>query len=226
MTRIAGFAHAAPVPYTDRMTVSIDLDKLRGTPVAQDPFDHLVVPGFVSGAAFDAVERDYPKIDRPGSLPLTGLDYGPAFRDFVDAIQGPEMTALMEEKFGIALQGRPTMVTVRARCRPKDGQIHTDSKGKLITVLIYMNGDWDSEGGRLRLLRKPDDLEDYAVEVPPERGTMIAFRNGETAWHGHRSFDGPRRAIQLNWVVDDSYLKREQRRHGLSAFLKKFKLAS
>ncbi len=204
----------------------LDLEKLKATPVSQAPFDHMIIPGFLKPEALDAIERDYPQIDRPGSLPLGSLTYGGAFEAMIDAIQGPEMTALMAEKFGVDLADRPTMVTVRARCRPKDGQIHTDSDGKLVTVLIYMNGGWEADGGRLRLLNGPESLDNYAAEVPPDKGTMLAFRCTPDAWHGHKSFEGPRRAIQLNWVVSDRYLTRERIRHKVSAFLKKFKLAS
>ena len=44
----------------------------------------------------------------------------------------------IEEKFDIDLTDRPTMYTVRGYVRSRDGEIHTDSKTKLITVLLYM----------------------------------------------------------------------------------------
>jgi SM-20-related protein len=53
-----------------------------------------------------------------------------------------------------------------ARCGTRDGNIHTDAANKIITVLIYMNPTWEQSGGRLRLLRSPDDIEDVLVEVP------------------------------------------------------------
>lgn len=203
----------------------IDIDRLRETPLNQDPFDHIIVPGFIRQEALESVHKDYPDVGKPGSFPVSSVASGPAFEEVLREIQSPEMTAAIEEKFGIDLKGRPTMVTVRDRCRARDGQIHIDSKGKLITVLIYMNPPWEESGGRLRLLRSSDNLEDYAAEVPPNEGTLLAFRCTPDAWHGHKPFEGRRRAIQLNWVVDESYLKREQRRHRLSAFLKKFKAA-
>ena len=61
----------------------------------------------------------------------------------------------------------------------RDGQIHTDSRTKLITVLIYMNNAWEAKTGRLRLLRGPDNLEDVIAEVPPDEGTMLIFKNGK-----------------------------------------------
>jgi SM-20-related protein len=203
----------------------IDIDRLRETPLNQDPFDHIIVPGFIRQEALESVHKDYPDVGKPGSFPVASVKSGPAFEQILREIQSPEMTAAIEEKFDIDLKGRPTMVTVRDRCRARDGQIHIDSKGKLITVLIYMNPPWEESGGRLRLLRSADNLDDYVAEVPPNEGTLLAFRCTPDAWHGHKPFEGRRRAIQLNWVVDESYLKREQRRHRLSAFLKKFKAA-
>ncbi len=201
----------------------IDIDAFRATPIATDPFDHAIVPGFVRREALEQLHADYPDVGRPGSFPVGTVTYGASFARVLEEIQSDAMATAIEEKFGLALRGRPTMVTVRDRCRARDGQIHTDSKGKLITVLIYMNPPWEAAGGRLRLLRGPNDIEDYAVEVPPDAGTMLVFRCTPDAWHGHKPFEGRRRAIQLNWVRDESYLKREQRRHRVSAFFKRLK---
>ena len=204
-----------------RMTQTVDLDALRATPVTQEPFPYLVVPHFVRSDMADKIEADYPDVQVPGSLPLPSLTYGPVFNQFMQDIRGPEMTAIIADKFKMDLTGRPTTVTVRGQCRASDGQIHTDSVTKLITVLIYMNGKWEQPGGRLRLLRSPNNLDDAFDEVPPVQGTLLAFRNQPNAWHGHESFSGPRRAIQLNWVANQGVVWREQMRHRLSAFLKK-----
>jgi Rps23 Pro-64 3,4-dihydroxylase Tpa1-like proline 4-hydroxylase len=112
------------------------------------------------------------------------------------------------------------MVTLRGQSRAKDGRIHSDSKSKILTALIYLNEDWQADSGRLRLLRSPDDMEDYAVEVAPDRGTLLAFRCSDHAYHGYPAFVGERRSIQLNWVLDDGVKKRELSRHGFSAKLK------
>ncbi len=200
---------------------AIDLDALRSTPPATDPFDHLVVPGFVRGEVLASVSRDFPAIDRPGSFPVRSLAYGPAFAALLAELRSPALAGVMTEKFDIDLAHRPTMITVRGRVRLRDGGIHTDAKGKLITALIYLNDGWDAPGGCLRLLARPDDLASYTVEVPPEAGTLLAFRCTERAWHGHEPVEGVRRSIQLNWVRDKAYLRREETRHRLSALFKR-----
>lgn len=204
----------------------IDHEKLRAASVVAEPFQHLVAPGLVSGEALQTVLRNFPNMERPGSVPLTALEYGPAFGELVEDLRGPEVTEMLSEKFKTDLRKRPTMVTVRGKCRARDGKIHTDSKDKIVTVLLYLNPSWEKEGGRLRLLRQPDDIEDYVAEVPPDEGTMLAFKCSETAWHGHKPFEGERRAIQLNWVTEERYVRREQRRHKFSSFFKRIGLAT
>ena len=200
---------------------SIDLDALRAVPVAEHPFPFAIVPHFVRAAAHDAIRDDFPEIKHPGSFPLSTLRYGPAFRRFVEELQSPEITACVSAKLGMDLSNRPTMVTVRGQSRVADGKIHTDSRTKLVTALIYMNEEWESPRGRLRLVRAPDRLDDVIAEVPPERGTLLLFKNTPNAWHGFEPFSGPRRVIQLNWVTDASVVRREQSRHRMSAFFKR-----
>lgn len=208
---------AETVPTSPRL----DMARFEATALQRAPFDFLIVPGFLKREVLPAIERDFPEITSGGSFPATSLNCGPAFKELLEELRGPAVTAAFEAKFGIDLSGRPTMITLRGQSRAKDGAIHTDSRSKLVTALIYLNSDWESDGGRLRMLNGPDDLEDYATEVPPEAGTLVAFRCSPEAWHGHKPFIGQRRSIQLNWLTDESVLKRELKRHAFSALTKK-----
>jgi SM-20-related protein len=201
----------------------IDLDAFNAAPLTREPFPYLMVPRFVRPEAMPAINNDYPLISHPGSFPLPTLQYGPSFATFMAAIQGPEFTRAVEQKLGVSLTGRPTMVTARGQSAARDGQIHTDSRTKLITVLIYMNNAWEAKTGRLRLLRSPGNLEDVIAEVPPDEGTLLIFQNAPNAWHGFHPFEGPRRVIQLNWVTDMGVVRREQFRHKVSAFFKRLR---
>jgi SM-20-related protein len=201
----------------------IDLEAFDAATVAGEPFPFALVPHFVKPEAMAAINADYPLVTHPGSFPLPTLKYGPAFAALIQAIQGPEFTRAVEKKLGMDLGGRPTMVTARGVSAARDGQIHTDSRTKLVTVLIYMNNAWEAKTGRLRLLRRPDDLDDVIAEVPPDEGTLLIFRNDPNAWHGFHPFEGPRRVIQLNWVTDMGVVRREQFRHRVSAFFKRVK---
>jgi hypothetical protein len=113
------------------------------------------------------------------------------------------------------------MITVRGRCRASDGQIHTDSTSKVVTCLLYLNDPWGEAGGRLRLLRDPGNIDSTIAEVPPNGGTLVAFRRTDNSWHGHKPFEGERRYVMFNWVVSQAALDRELGRHKLSAKLKR-----
>ena len=202
----------------------LDLDRLRAAPLNRDPFDFIVVDEFLRADALSSVIADFPEIRRHGSFPVESLDYGPGFALLVAALTGSAIREAIEEKFGIDLSGRPTLLTLRGKSDEKDGRIHTDSKTKIITLLLYMNPVWDRAGGRMRLLRGPADLEDYAEEVAPIAGNMVAFRRSERSFHGHRPHVGERRSLQLNWVMDEAVVRRELSRHRWSARLKALNL--
>ncbi len=199
----------------------LDMEALRAAPLQYDPFDYVLAPGFVRADALADVNRDFPAVPGPGSYPPARLNIHGQFAALLRELDGPEFQAAISEKFGIKLTDYPTMFTVRGFCRASDGKIHNDSETKIITVLLYLNPPWEAEGGRLRLLRGPQDLNDMVAEVPPNGGSLLVFRRSENSWHGHEPFEGQRRAIQMNWVRDERVVLREQWRHRLSAAAKR-----
>ena len=205
------------------MLSMLDLERFRNTPLTSEPFQFLIVPEFVRAEARLAIDKDYPEVARPGSFPLREVTYGPGFATLIEQLRSDEFRQAFEEKFNVDLANRPDMITVRGRCSEKDGKIHTDSETKIITILIYMNPAWEPSGGRLRLLRSANNLDDVILEVPPTEGTLLAFRRSNNSWHGHKPFSGSRRVIQFNWVTSEAVVRREQNRHRLSAWMKKLR---
>lgn len=202
----------------------LDLTALRAAPMATDPFSHVVVPHFVPPIQLGQVIQDLPAIEQRGSFPPSSLKLGPAAKALVAELEGPGLRDAIAHLFGLDLSNCPTMLTLRGRTDERDGKIHTDSTAKRVTVLLYLNpatADWASHQGCLRLLRGPNDLEDYAVEVPPVDGTLLVFPNGPGTWHGHHRFVGRRYAVQLNYMSADAKARSELRRHRLSAFIKR-----
>jgi hypothetical protein len=198
------------------------LDTLRDTPLERDPFEYVVVRDFIGREKLKEVLADYPQVPGPGSHPPSSLKIAGAFKDLIDEMLDAPFRHAIEQKFDVDLTDRPTMYTVRGFLRTRDGKIHTDSKTKIITVLLYMNGDsWESSSGRLRILRNGTDLENYAAEIEPAGGTLLIFKRSDNSWHGHHPYAGKRRAIQLNWVTEQSVVDREQGRHGFSSKLKR-----
>ena len=207
----------------------LDYAALRDTPVSTDPFAHVVVPGFVPAPALARVVADLPRLGKGGSFPTEGLRLGGQGRALMEELKGTRLREAIAAKFELALDDAPVMVTLRGQSREKDGRIHCDSTAKRVTVLLYLNPEtesWARAEGCLRLLRGPDDLEDFAVEVPPVNGSLLVFPNGPTTWHGHKQFVGQRYVVQLNYMTDDEKARYEMRRHRISAFLKRLSPAA
>jgi SM-20-related protein len=190
------------------------------TPLAGDPFQHVVVEGFIAAPDLQRIGADFPAVPGPGSHPPSAFALKGHFAALMAELAGEAFRKAVETKFAIDLSGTGYMATIRGEIREKDGAVHTDSTSKLITVLLYLNDGWAAEGGRLRLLRSQDSLDDPVREIEPTGGTLLVFRRSDTSWHGHKPYAGKRRAIQANWVVDSAVAAREQRRHLLSTRVK------
>ncbi len=203
----------------------LDYAALDDTPVDADPFTHVLVRNFLPPAALALVHAELPRRERGGSFPPQALSLGPTAKALMRELEGPVLRRAIAEKFGLTLDDAPSMLTVRLATREKDGQIHTDSRAKRVTALLYLNPPspaFEQQDGCLRLMRSATDLEDYAVEVPPTDGTLLVFPNGPTSWHGHRPHVGQRYSVQLNYMTDDAKARTEMRRHKISALIKRY----
>ena len=201
----------------------LDYDALEHAPLQKDPYEFLIVESFVKPDAFASIMADFPAVPGAGSHPPSELKIEGRFKAMLDELQKELFRRAIEKKFDIDLTGRPTMYTVRGFLRGTDGSIHTDSETKIITVLLYLNDAWVSEGGKLRILRSGTDLENFAAEVPPSNGTLLVFKRSDHSWHGHKPYEGQRRVVQMNWVTEQAVVDREQRRHSVSTRFKKIK---
>ncbi len=204
--------------------VQLNIDLLKEAELRTDPFEYTIVPGFLPPESLDEILTDYPEL-KGGSYPLDSVDMPPGVQALVDQLDGPAFETAIADKFGVALEGQPKMYSLRGYCRGTDGKIHTDSKDKIITVLLYLNKDWSHDGGKLRMLRSGTDIDDFAEEVPPDNGTLLVFKRSEKSWHGHGSFEGRRCSIQMNWMTSEGARGFHKLRHSISARVKKIMAA-
>ena len=199
----------------------IDVEKVIGAKLETSPFDHIVVSDFIREAWKDKIIEVYPQVKAAGSFPLSAVSCSKEFMQLINEMNSDAFRQAIGSKFSLDLEGKPTMFTVRGKCRLKDGQVHTDSSSKIITVLLYMNPVWESQGGRLRVLNSTN-IDDIKNEVPPDVGTLLVFRRCDHSYHGHLPFEGVRRVIQMNWVTHQKFVDQEQKRHRWSSFFKVF----
>lgn len=200
----------------------IDFDALARAETRDAPFRFLTATGALTREQASAIRRDYPKIDKTGYLPLSELQQKGAFAELVADLQSPRLAEILSEKLGLDLKDKPRMITVRRLSKTADGRIHNDSVSKICTMLIYLNDDWRVEdGGAIRALNGPDDMDDYAVEAPPLAGNVFAFKRSERSWHGHPPYAGERYVVQTTFLQSQADLDRKESRGKMQLFLKK-----
>jgi SM-20-related protein len=182
------------------MTTMLDYSRIRAAEVRSEPYPFFVVEGALDRARAAEVAGAFPQIDRPGAIDVEDTKFGPQFAELLDELRGEAFRKVVADKLGVPLDGLETVVNVRGQVRSTDGNIHTDTPTKAVTVLVYFNEEDEAPGTGLRILNSNRDLDDYAAEVPARLGTMVAFKVTPDCWHGHGSFSGKRRSLQMNYL--------------------------
>ncbi|WP_031550533.1 2OG-Fe(II) oxygenase [Parvularcula oceani] len=200
----------------------LNLDALRAAKTREAPFTYLAAQGALSRDEAAGVREDFPAIDKTGYLPLSRLEARGRFAELVEDLRSEALAEVLSDKLRLDLVGKPRMITVRRLSKAGDGRIHNDSASKICTMLVYLNDEWDpAEGGAIRALNGPDDMDDYAEEVAPVAGNVFAFARSETSWHGHPPFAGERYVIQTTFLTSEEELDRKEKRGGLQMRLKR-----
>ena len=194
---------------------------IRTAPLYTDPYHFSYVDGTIDVRHKSEVLSDAPEIPHRGSYAISSLRYGPKFGLCIRDLLSFRFRRLVEEKFNTDLSQYPPCIVMMGNTSGhyNEGYAHTDSKHKIITVLVGFSRDWPYERGRLRILRS-NNRDDYAFEFPPEFGKMMMFRVGEHSWHGFLPQKGKRMSLQLCYVDSNWYAIKESVRHRLSAFAK------
>ncbi len=204
------------------MTLTVlNPDAVRHAPLSREPYDFFLGSGMLREDAIPDLKRDFPNITKPGYLTVDEVDLKGRFKTLIDEIESEEFSEILSQKFGKNLHPYPRLTTIRKLSQAKDGRIHTDGPPKVMTLLIYMNDEWQAdESGRLRVLYDGQNFEPYAAEVPPTMGTIFGFLRADHSWHGHQPYTGERRVVQTAWITDAKEIERKKKRNSTAQFFK------
>lgn len=200
----------------------LNLDSVRAARTERQPYNYMIAGDVILPDAITALRSDFPDIRETGFHPEEDVERRGAFARLLEEMKSREVAEIVSGKLDINLVGKPRMITIRKLSAAKDGRIHTDSESKIATLLVYLNDAWqDSPAGRLRVLRNGTDFEDMVEEISPITGSMFAFRRADNSWHGHTSFVGERRVVQMTWLRSQADADRKKSRGSFSHLLKK-----
>lgn len=194
------------------------------TLMRSDPFHFLVATQQLPAGAQPDLEKDFPRYSGAGFFPYEEADCGPSVVRLVDQLTGRAFADAIGQHLGIPGLGNfPTLVTICRSLNKRHGTIHTDSRSKIVTALLYLNMDWPAiSEGCLRFLEKVDDIDSLVVdEVRPIYGTIVAFRRADNSFHGHLPHEGERRVIQVAWLTSEEEKLRKTQRGKLSRVFKR-----
>lgn len=198
----------------------LKLDALDASTLKTDPYPYFSVAQAIDPLYVSDVIKGFPSINDGGSYNVDDVEMTPAFKQLIESLDTPQFRQIICDKFDVAVMDLPMMITLRGYSRKKDGRIHTDSKTKVATILLYLNDEWQAETGKLRILRSADDMDDYVEEITPGPGALLAFKVTDNCWHGYPSFEGKRQSIQINFLTSEAAGNKHRFFHGLSARLK------
>lgn len=205
------------------MTTVLINNGLASALVRNEPFPFLVAKDMLAADAAPALAADFPRYRGAGFFPHADVDCGPSINALVAELTAPAFADALGEKIGIErLSQHPTLVTLCRALNQRHGTIHTDSRSKIATALVYLSPDWpETSAACLRFLAKPDDIESVLIpELRPIYGRLAAFKREDNSFHGHLPFEGERPVIQVAWLVDEAARDRKTRRGRFSRALK------
>ncbi len=199
----------------------LDEDAIASSELHRDPYDFAFVDQALPVSMKRKVLSEAPEIPWRGSYAMKQLNYGQHFDDILTDLYSDRFRRLVGQKLEMDLDGYPPVIVMMGNTTGayNEGYAHPDSKHKIATVILGFSQEWPYERGKFRVLRS-DDREDCAFEFPPEYGKMLMFRVCEHSWHGFLPQKGKRMSLQLCYVDSESYVRRENWRHGISALAK------
>ena len=194
------------------------------TYVTVQPFAFLIAHDQLPRLSMKSLEQDFPKYAGAGFFPYEEKDCGPSINRLINELIDPAVASKVGAKLGIDNLGHyPTLVTLCRALNKRHGTIHTDSKSKIATALLYLNESWpDTSDGCFRFLNSINDIDDMAApEIKPIYGNFVVFKRADNSFHGHLPFEGERRVIQVAWLTSEDEKLRKTQRGKLSRLFKK-----
>ncbi len=199
-------------------------DALTRAPLQRDaPFRFVLACDVLDPARSEQLRTEFPRYRGAGFFPHDTADCGPSINALIADLTAPAFADLLGDRIDVErLSQFPVLVTLCRALNRRHGTIHTDSRSKIATALIYLSPDWpQTSDGCLRFLANDHDIDALvAPELRPVYGALAAFKRSDNSFHGHLPFEGERPVIQIAWLVDAHERDRKTRRGRTSRAIK------
>lgn len=187
------------------------------------PFPYLLIRDALQAEMATQLRKDFPRYGGAGFFPHDRADCGTSINALIAELTSPVFADRLGRAIDVPDMSRhPVLVTLCRSLNRRHGTIHTDSRSKIATALVYLSEDWpDTSDGCLRFLASERDIDStIAPEQRPVFGALAAFKRSDRSFHGHLPFEGERPVIQIAWLVDEAARDRKTRRGRTSRVIK------
>jgi SM-20-related protein len=184
-----------------------DYERLRALKLHESPYRYVVHDSTIlNPKLLNTLCEKFPQTDNVGHTNVNDVRLCDEWRAFVTEINSRAYRSAIEEITGLSLSQYETGIGLRHSSKKSHGTPHSDVPRKKVTHLMYFNKEWPHETGRLRVLRSKS-LDDVHEVVHPVNGNGIIFVVTRHAYHGFDSFEGIRKAIQINFEKTSLFSK-------------------
>jgi len=179
------------------------LEKLRQQFSIAQPFEHVIIPNFLSQEFIDKIVGSFPKIDKSWHHYNNPIEVKFAYDDiyqlpdciknYFNLVSTNEITEVFRKISGIDnIEYDPYLHGAGLHSLGKNGRlnIHLDyekhpysNKQRRMNLILYLSHDWQKEwNGHTELWNK--DMTQCAVKSPVVFNTCVIFKTNEISWHG------------------------------------------
>lgn len=174
-------------------------DLLGSMELASSPYRYLTHDAsIIDQGKLEELIRTFPKTNKTGHNYVDEISLSKEWEDFTNEIKSDTYREAMEKITGLELLRYEVGIGIRTLSKISHGSPHSDVSRKKITHLIYFNEEWPHQTGQLRVLGSKD-LNDVRDTVSPVKGAGLIFVVSRNSFHGFESFEGERKAIQINF---------------------------
>ena len=113
------------------------------TVVRDAPFPLLIATDVLDRSAEASLGADFPQYRGAGFFPYASSDCGASMNTLIAELTAPAFADQVGDLLGIErLSQYPVLVTICRALNLRHGTMHTDSRSKVASALVYLNPDW------------------------------------------------------------------------------------
>lgn len=177
----------------------IDFHALSEVKIQEAPFPYGIHDKTVfDSAGLASLAQTFPATDRIGHNNIEHMRLPEPWQAFKRELKSSQYREAIQQATGVDLREYRLKIGLRYWSKPSFGKPQSDVLKKRLTHLMYFNESWPHKRGRFQILNSKRQ-DDVFSTVTPVAGSGVFFSVSKVSHHGYESFQGVRKAVQVNF---------------------------